>query len=363
MEILQTRRRPFFGLLSALMLLAGMPFASAQAADCQDVVDQRGYLNVLTLNLLFSEVALREERFQRIAKFLGTQAVAGDPVDLILLQEVVGGALVGTDNSAEDLRDILAEVTGEDYELRTVFETGLPGVLATANAILSRCDIRFHFARFLPLTSESVQLGDLTIPISRNIMMVRVKVPGFGRLNVYNTHLCAGDCTVAELGDQAEAAIDFVNDVERFFSFFRRRPHVLGGDFNQDNFRDGPGPDPDTGLGRFGPEIFIYDNITLGEDFEDAYAEGVGLDIRELCQDEAAGDEHCTVGVSTFNGSNARRIDYVFVRNFGPVVEGQVTFNSEVEGGIGPSVSDHAGVLVQVNLPGFSVSATATATE
>lgn len=359
MKVLQTRRRPFLGLLSVLLLLLGAPVAGAKAADCDDVVDRRGYLNVLTLNLLFSEVALREERFQRISEFLREQAVAGDPVDLILLQEVVGGALVGTDNSADDLRDVLTAVTGEDYELRTAFEAGLPGVLATANAILSRCDIRFHFARFLPATSEAIELGDLSIPISRNIMMVRVKVPGFGRLNVYNTHLCAGDCTVSELGDQAEAALGFVNDVERFFSFFRPRAHLLGGDFNQDNFRGGPGPDPDTGLGRFGPELLVYDDITLGEDFEDAYAEALGLDLRDLCQDEAAADEHCTVGVSTFDGSNARRIDYVFVRNFGPAVEGQVIFNSEVEGGTGPSVSDHAGVLVRVNLPGFAVAATA----
>ena len=359
MKVLQIRRGPFLGLLSILVLLLGASVTGAKAADCDDVVDRRGYLNVLTLNLLFSEVAFRAERFQRIAEFLRDQGVAGDPVDLILLQEVVGGALVGTDNSAEDLRDVLTAVTGEDYELRTAFEAGLPGVLATANAILSRCDIRFHFARFLPTTSEAVELGDLTIPISRNIMMVRIKVPGFGRLNVYNTHLCAGDCTVAELGDQAEAALDFVNDVERFFSFFRPRAHVLGGDFNQDNFRGGPGPDPNSGLGRFGPELFIYDEITLGEGFADAYAESLGLDLRALCQDEKAADEHCTVGVSTFDGSNARRIDYIFVRSLGPVVEGQVIFNSEVEGGIGPSVSDHAGVLVRVNLPGFGLGATA----
>ncbi len=363
MRVSQTRCRPFLGFLSALVLLAGAPVAGAKAADCEDVVDEGGSLTVLTLNLLFSEVRLREERFRHIAEFLRVQAVEGDPVDLILLQEVVGGALVGTDNSAEDLRDVVEVVTGENYELRTAFEAGLPGVLATANAILSRCDIRFHLARFLPLTSEVVQLGDLTIPISRNVMMVRIKVPGFGRLNVYNTHLCAGDCTVEELGDQAEAAVDFVNDVERFFSFFRRRPHVLGGDFNQDNFRGGPGPDPVTGLGRFGPELFIYDNITRVEDFKDAYAASLGLDLRELCEDEMAADEHCTVGVSTFDGSNARRIDYVFVRNFGPLVEGQVIFNSEVAGGIGPSVSDHAGVLVRVKLPGFAVSASASAAE
>ena len=348
MKLLPPRRGPVLGLLAGL-LLAAAPLAGARAADCNDL-DRRGYAQVLTLNLLFSEVEQREARFQAIADFLDGLE---DPVDFILLQEVVGGALVGTDNSAADLRALLEATTGEDYELRTVFEAGLPGVLTNSNAILSRCDIRFHFARFLPPSSETFEVGDLSIPISRNIMMVRVKVPGFGRLNLYNTHLCAGDCTVPELADQAEAATDFVKDVERFFSFFRRRPHILGGDFNQDNFRGSGTP------GVFGPELFIYDDIVVGEDFQDAYADAVGLPLNELCENEDAADEHCTVGVSTLDGNNARRIDYLFTRGFGPVIDGRVVFNNEVAGGIGPGVSDHAGVLVRVNLPGSNVTLTA----
>lgn len=349
MKPLLSPRGPLLGLLAGL-LLAAVPFSGARAADCNDL-DGRGYAQILSLNLLFSEVAQRGARFQAIADFL---AGLEDPVDFILLQEVVGGALVGTDNSAEDLRDLIEAETGEDYELRTVFEAGLPGVLATANAILSRCDIRFHFTRFLPLTSETIELGDLSIPISRNVMMVRVKVPGFGRLNLYNTHLCAGDCTIPELAEQAESAVDFVNDVERFFSFFRRRPHILGGDFNQDNFRGSGTP------GVFGPELFIYDNIVLGEGFQDAYAEGVAAPLEQLCENEDLPDEHCTVGVSALNGNNARRIDYLFARGFGPVIDGWVVFNPEAPGGLGPTVSDHAGVLVRVNLPGSNVTLTAS---
>ncbi len=350
MKPLLSRRGPLLGLLAAL-LLAAVPFSAARAAVCSDLED-RGYAQILTLNLLFSEVEQPDAPFRAIANFLDG---LDDPVDFILLQEVVGGALVGTDNSAADLRAVLEQTTGEDYELRTVFEAGLPGVLANFNAILSRCDIRFHFARFLPPSSEIFEVGDLSIPISRNVMMVRVKVPGFGRLNLYNTHLCAGDCTVPELADQAEAALDFVNDVERFFSFFRRRPHILGGDFNQDNFRGSGTP------GVFGPELFIYDNIVLGEGFQDTHAEGVSPPLEDLCENEDAADEHCTVGVSTLDGNNARRIDYLFARGFGPVIDGRVIFNNEAPGGVGvgPGVSDHAGVLVRVNLPGSNVVLTA----
>ena len=348
MKFLPPRRGLLLGLLAGL-LLAAAPLTGARAAACNDL-DDRGYAQILTLNLLFSEFEQRDVRFQAIATFLAGLA---DPVDFILLQEVVGGALAGTDNSAADLREVLEVTTGEDYELRTVFETGLPGVLTNSNAILSRCDIRFHFARFLPPSSETFEFGDLTIPVTRNVMMVRVKVPGFGRLNLYNTHLCAGDCTVPELAEQAEAATDFVKDVERFFSFFRRRPHILGGDFNQDNFRGSSAP------GVFGPELFIYDRIVSGEDFRDLYADAIGLPLNQLCENEAAADEHCTVGVSTLDGNNARRIDYLFARGFGPVIDGRVIFNNEVDGGIGPGVSDHAGVLVRVNLPGSNVTLTA----
>ena len=126
MKPLLSRRGPLLGLLAAL-LLAAMPLSGARAADCSDLED-RGYAQILTLNLLFSEVEQRDARFQAIAGFLDG---LDEPVDFILLQEVVGGALVGTDNSAADLRAVLEATTGEDYELRTAFEAGLPGVLAT----------------------------------------------------------------------------------------------------------------------------------------------------------------------------------------------------------------------------------------
>ena len=157
MRVSQTRCRPFLGFLSALVLLAGAPVAGAKAADCEDVVDEGGSLTVLTLNLLFSEVRLREERFRHIAEFLRVQAVDGDPVDLILLQEVVGGYLAWSEftNSARRLNEMISEleVEGLEYNLRTAFEVGLPGLFYTGNAILSRCEIKFSRGVFLPRLS------------------------------------------------------------------------------------------------------------------------------------------------------------------------------------------------------------------
>jgi len=58
----------------------------------------RKRLNILTINLLFSETETRDNRLKTIAEW-----VANHSVDVVLLQEVVAGFLAGTDNSAEDL--------------------------------------------------------------------------------------------------------------------------------------------------------------------------------------------------------------------------------------------------------------------
>lgn len=172
-------------------------------------------------------------------------------------------------------------------------------------------------------------------------------------MNVYNTHLCAGECTVGELGNQVNAVLKFVRKTERIFSFGgrRHRPYVLGGDFNMDNFRNLPDE------GEFGPEKELYDNI-LEAGFIDAYAKvnSATPDFpNDLCEDPNNPDTHCTVGVSDYNGSNARRIDYVFAdrRYFNSqesISDGMVVFNTLVNGE-SPSVSDHAAVLVTLKLP------------
>ena len=97
-------------------------------ARCNDVAE-REFLNVLNINLLFSEVLNRDERLEDIADF-----VADNNVDVLLLQEVVTGVLVNTENSAQDLREILSKKHNVDYNIRTAFEIGLPGLLAVANA-------------------------------------------------------------------------------------------------------------------------------------------------------------------------------------------------------------------------------------
>ena len=105
-----------------------------------------------------------------------------------------------------------------------------------------------------------------------------------------------------------------------------------------------------------GDERFLYDKV-LDEGFSDAYGDytisaASGQETLEtLCENEDNADEHCTVGVSDLNGSNARRIDYIFARDFGPPFQSQVVFNPNAPNGMPPTVSDHAALVAHLRLP------------
>ena len=249
-----------------------------------------------------------------------------------MLQEVAGGVLVGTANSAFDLQGKLLE-RGHGYDLQTAFETGLPGLLAVANAVLTRCEVDFKMVKRLPKASE-LEFKDHDIKLPRNVMMTRLNIPDFGKINVYNTHLCA-KCSADELGAQLETLLTFVDEAEAFYP--QNNPIILGGDFNIDRFRIDP----------FKEGVF-YDTI-INAGFTDAYAANRSLE--SLCSDTTAADMHCTVGVSTLDaGDSARRIDYVFVKDVNDLSESRVVFNNLVDASQ-TGVSDHAGVFVSIKLP------------
>ena len=302
-------------------------------ARCNDAAE-RGFLNVLNINLLFSEVLNRNARLEDIADF-----VADNNVDVILLQEVVTGVLVNTENSAQDLREILRKKHNVDFNIRTAFEIGLPGLLAVANAVLSRCEIEFSLVKRLPLTSE-LEIGGQIIPIRRNVLMARLKIPEQGKINIYDTHLCAG-CEIEEREEQLDELLEFVSKME--MNIPAENPSVIGGDFNSDRFDNE------------GAEKFLWEKI-IAAGFIDAYAEFVIAEsggqetLDTLCEDEDNADEHCTVGVSELDGPNARRSDYIFTRQPSTIRDAKVVFNTLVNDSE-PTVSDHAGVYTSLNLP------------
>lgn len=319
-----------FFIIFSIIVLSGCAKSGGGGEEprvqCDDVAS-RGYLNVLSVNLLFKEIETREQRLEAVAEF-----AEKTPVDVILLQEVVGGALAHTENSAEDLQKKLL-VRKRDYDLYTSFEIGLPGVIGVANAILSRCEIDFRTTKRLPHATELNFRGhDIRLP--RNVMMTRINIPNTSKLNIYNTHLCAA-CTADQLDAQLNVMLPFISELET--SFPSGNFAILGGDFNIDRFRVDP----------FVERLF-YDRI-VNAGFIDAYAQNRSLD--NLCTNTKQADAHCTVGVSTLDaGGSARRIDYIFMNQAKNLRESRVVFNTLVDPNQA-SVSDHAGVFISVILP------------
>ena len=328
MKIRSKLTKPAVFLVAFLFFLVQNLAAIGENNDTQNNNDAgRERLNILTINLLFSETETRDDRLKTIADW-----VANNSVDVVLLQEVVGGYLADTDNSAEDLQDILLEEHGLSYNLRTAFETGVEGLLSVGNATLSRWEVELRVVENLPTASE-LEWNGIKIKLRRNVLMLRLKIPDVGPIHVYNTHLCAG-CTIGEQEAQVDELLSDMENTES--SIAGENPIILGGDFNIDRYNNNQG------------ERFLYEKITSGG-FIDAYAAAVVDPLDTLCEEENNADEHCTVGVSNLNGNNARRIDYIFSKGVGEVIEGRVVFNTTLTGD--PTVSDHAAVFTVFNLP------------
>jgi maltose 6'-phosphate phosphatase len=315
------------------------PIVTEGNARCGNIAAS-GHINFLDINVLFSEVETMDERFEHIADF-----AAVNNVDVILLQEIVGGSFAGTDNSAEDLREILRTKHNLNYNISTAWEIGEPNIFSSANAILSRCEIKDAKVERLPYVSElsrKVKVGDKTRKISarRNVQLARLDIPELGKINVYNTHLCAR-CDIEGRDKQLEALLEFINGLEA--NMPGDHPNLLGGDFNFDRFDNQ------------GAEKFLWEKV-INNGFIDAYADfiitnsGGQETLETLCEDEDNADEHCTVGVSKLNGHNARRIDYIFAKSTAKIRAARVVFN-ELVNNDKLSVSDHAGVFISLELP------------
>lgn len=338
--------------IAFVLLLSGCASKRPQQpmAECPDIAGT-GQLNVLTLNLLYdAPAAVRQRTLNDIAQFAVTHKV-----HLLLLQEAVLSdvdrlqALLGTSDSARDLQRVLNERSAEPYELRVAWETGVPLVLTTANAILSRCDVTRHFQTFLPIESEEVFEG-IDLKVTRNVQVAQITLPDYGPLHVYNTHLCSA-CSVQALQQQVDALLGVVGRVEGKAA---GNHVVLGGDFNLD-------------LANGAAEQAVYETITRAG-FRDLYAEyrkaQFGDALESLCRDGKP-DKHCTEGVSPTQGlidqqtgaalAEPSRIDYLFLRSSDTVRLSRVVFNpgNTKTGPINPSepaVSDHSGVYAEILL-------------
>ncbi len=319
------------GLVSFVFSILLVASAWPASSTCPDVAD-RGYINVLTVNLLFSEIEERNLRLARIANFVQQEALQKNPIDVILLQEVAGGVLEDTLNSSLDLRSLLQQ-RSLTYNLRYVMANGISGLLSVGNSILTRCSIKSATSITLPVESEEV-FDDFQIPLKRKELMVSINIPGFGNISVYDTHLCA-TCSGSERFQQAQVLMRFISAVEKKLP--GDNPVILGGDFNTDlNLPD---------------NVPVYNLVTTAG-FVDTYATFNGCTICCTPPSDLSG---CTFAVPgnpfaldliTNERETPARIDYIFVRGFGAVLESEVVFNHNPLW-----VSDHSGVLSRIELP------------
>jgi maltose 6'-phosphate phosphatase len=307
---------------AVIMLLACIGQAFAGQPQCDDVM-QRGHLNVLTVNILYSEVPHRLDRLRATADFIVAQEQAGEPVDIILLQEVVSGVLAGTVSLSLNLTFMLWQ-QGLHYNLRFRPVTGLPGIFMVGNAMLSRCAVTKFASRLLPYAPEVVE--GIGLPVLHEVQRIIIDVPDYGAASVYNTHLCSY-CPGQDRLRQTESIIDFLDAEPDNES----RLVVIGGDFNTDITVAGDVP--------------TYNLITEDNGFTDTYAAASSC---TNCCSEAEGRAGCTYAVQgnpLAEGAPPVRIDYLFARGkFSDIRESLVVFNQA------PWVSDHSGLLSRIEL-------------
>jgi len=304
-------------MLHPLLWMAAMALAFAgcggkQSVDAPDN-SANPTLRVLTLNLMQrSPVAGRSERFDRIAEFLESQARAGHPVDVLLLQEGCSGLVVGTMDSLGDLRRKLA-LKGLNYSLYSRPYLGVPALLVFRIGILTRAKILYTGGAPLDMKTGN-WFDDFPLPGRKRVVAAGLDHAAC-RVNVFSVHLSSGGNQEARVR-QARDLLGFIN---QFSITHPADIAILGGDMNA------------------GPDTPVYE--LLAAEFVDAHTADAGGSPAYTFN--LPRNPHC----HGYPGGPSR-IDFVFVRGRNiKVLSSEVVFNGENEW-----VSDHCGVLVVFSL-------------
>ena len=160
-----------------------------------------------------------------------------------------------------------------------------------------------------------------------------IRSDDFGKMLVFNTHLCAS-CPPEQRQDQIEAALRFVDTI---FDRYGDIPVIFAGDFN---IRE-----TDAGV----PPVDANYNAIVSTGFVDTYAKvkdcifGGDPDAPTApCCNPTVVTHGCTSSVvgNHYGGGDTTRVDYIFYRpeNKLKVSQSDVVFNST------PFISDHCGV-------------------
>ena len=290
--------------VAILLLALVLPAGHAQA--CAST------FRLLSLNLAFWAIEGREARLDRLARY-----VIDRQIDVIALQEVAGGLLLLSDDTAADLQRALRR-RQSSYQRRTAFAHEIGRLVRVGNAMLSRCPITNHAVTALPEIAELERLG-MRFRIGRNILHAGLMIGG-REVRVATTHLCA-DCGAGERRRQLDMVL-------------RQRFDILAGDLNIDRYRDGAAERP------------LYDAL-VARGYRDAVARGRGTP--DLCIEAESPAADCTVGVTRLNGPSTRRVDYVWVGEGLDIMEAETVLDPLIDPSE-PDISDHAGVLVTLRL-------------
>lgn len=332
--------------LLLLVLMCSVSIVSAES-DAEDEVT----LKLLTLNLLFSEPTTSFSsdnipRFSSIADF-----ILDKDIDCVLCQEVVGGGLAKklgltqTINSSLDLKSDL-NLLGLDYSLTYRLANGIPLLFSVGNAVFCKksVDIMWTISQTLSFASE-ITINGLDVKLRRIIMGCLLRVPGFGKLLLFNTHLCSF-CPSEQRQVQIEEALEFIKKVRYWVRLiYGKVPVVLAGDFNTHDTYPMFSVDP----------LYEYNLITKAG-FVDAYADYTGCDFGNNCciseDDPSIVESGCTYAVDNNPFENdpnqTTRIDYFFLKELEAVLAYVVFDGTEKNG---PFVSDHSGVVVELPFP------------
>jgi maltose 6'-phosphate phosphatase len=211
---------------------------------------------------------LRAER--RVAPLAADRAA--DPPDLLLLQEVAGGLVIGAESVAHLLAARLREADGPDYAVVHAPASGVEGFFSVGNVVLTRCPVLARRSIPLPEIAELSVAGGRW-RLARDLLLVDVPTAA-GPLHVFDTHLCAA-CTPSERVRQLRVVLAAVRTAAAHGA-----PVILGGDFNIDVVRDA------------GAERPLYETI-LRAGLHGSVGRGRGW-----CARPAHPDAFCTVGVA-----------------------------------------------------------------
>jgi maltose 6'-phosphate phosphatase len=326
-------RSTLFCSFTAALFAATATAGQTLSAVCSEVAARHpAHINVLTINFLYTEIQERTLRLDRLADFIAT---AAEPIDVILMQEVAGGALEGTDNVAADLQRALADRRAK-YNLAYHIANGIPGLLSVGNAVLSRCRIVETYSWWLPfVTEEPFPNLNISVPLKREILLARLDIPGRGNLNVYNTHLCAFCDPDTERLQQAKAALGFI----RLMQIFLPAPLILGGDFNSSFDQAVYSTVTDTGL----VDSYRQYRTSIGQPCDSCCSESNPIDG---CTYNVGGNNPFATS-QPFSGGPPARIDYIFT---------DPQLNVALSGVYLPPpandyVSDHSALFTSVMLP------------